>query len=293
MGLPEIPEIPSVGSLTDGVCSGFEDKLSGMLGRLDEMKEVMSSPMSQLEDMMGGLEDSAASPAGDIETGADSVADAASGAIPDIPDTSEIEDIMASCFAMEDDLLGGLSSITNMIGGFIDSVMEILGDAISGVLDLLGDLLEAPAAFLMEQINKLLEMFDLGSLLSGLDGYLNCLDSVCGTDISNDIDYVNNMLEDLNLDDKGNFDLDMMVAKLKTQGKDIPDDIVINVKSLGSSIKEESSKSVEQLKAVAASMTDSMEKIVDANVDKEPDEEVVTVAEATTKQVNKLKSFFS
>jgi len=278
--------------ITSGLCSGFDDKLGSMMGNLDQIKSAMSSPMSMLKEELSKLEGGVASPVGDMEDGLEAVTSAATDSIPSIPDVSDIEDILKDCSILQGNLLSGLQSPASLISGFLDQAIGIIGDAIGSVLDLLGDLLEAPAAFLINQINNLLEGFGLGSLLAELDGLFNCLDSVCGTDVSGDIDQVNGILDALNLDEVGKFD----ITKI-TDGMNIPTDVIKNVTTLADTIKEETAKSKEGLTDVGKSMSDGLDKIIDANIDSETTEELVTVVEAEKQnainQKNNLKSFFT
>ena len=278
--------------ITSGLCSGFDDKLGSMMGNLDQIKSAMGSPMSMLKGELSKLEGGVASPVGDMEDGLEAVTSAATDSIPSIPDVSDIEDILKDGSILQGNLLSGLQSPASLISGFLDQAIGIIGDAIGSVLDLLGDLLEAPAAFLINQINNLLEGFGLGSLLAELDGLFNCLDSVCGTDVSGDIDQVNGILDALNLDEVGKFD----ITKI-TDGMNIPTDVMKNVTSLADTIKEETAKSKEGLAEVGDTMSKGMDKIIDANIDSENTEELVTVAEAekqnAIEQKNNLKSFFA
>jgi len=275
--------------IKSGLCSGFDDKLGGAIGNLNQMKGIMNGPLSMLKNELGQLEGAAASPGNALNDGLGAISDAATDSIPSIPDVSGIEDMLKDCNILQGDLLSGLQSPASLIGGFLDQATGIAGDAISGVLGLLGDLLEAPAAFLVNQINDLLGGFGVGSLLSELDGMLNCLDSMCGSDVSGQIDQVNGILDDLNLDDMGEFDIDKAM-----DGINIPSDVMENLSSLADTLKEETAKSKEELTKVADSMSDGLDKIIDSNIDSE---ELITVAEATetesTKQANKLKSFFA
>jgi hypothetical protein len=287
--------------ITDGICGGFDTKLSDTLGSFDQMYSAVKGPMNDLTKAMGKLSDVVPSSSNDITNGIGDIESAATAAVPDIPDVSDIESILQDCGLLQGDLLSGLSNVADLIAGYIEQAIGIVTDAISGVLDLLGDLLEAPAAFIMDQINKLLGLFGVGDLLSYLDGLINCLDSVCGSDVSGAIDHVNYIVEDLHLNDAGEFDLDKMVETMIADGKNIPAEATKNVKSLGDSLAKEATKAEEGVDKVATVMSEGMDKIIDANVDTTPVEvaagEVVTVAQAVvedaSKRISKMKSFFT
>lgn len=275
--------------ITSGLCSGFDDKLSGAMGSLDQLKYVIGSPTSLLRGELSKLNGATASSAYDIDYGMNTISNAATNSIPSIPNVSDIEGILQDCNLLQGSILGGLQSPAAIVGGYLNQVTDAIGDAIYDTLSALGNLLEAPAAFIINQINNLLKGFGIGSILSELDGLINCLDSICGTDVSWQIDTVNNLLNDLNLDEQGNFDINQAV-----DGMDIPYDVIENVSNIASTLGEETTKAEEALAFVGGSMSEGIDKIIDANIDSE---EVITVAEAEIKysatEATKLKSFFA
>jgi hypothetical protein len=278
--------------IKDGLCSGFDGKLSSAMGTMDQIKGLMGSPTSRMNTELGNLVGGISSPAGDMTSGLDSIASGVGDSLPDIPDISDVESVLQDCDLLKGSLLGGLQSPADLVSGFISTVLGAVGDAIGGILGAIGNLIEAPLAFIIKEIDDLLSSFGVPNLLSGLDGLFDCYDSLCDTDVQDDIDYIDDALYEMNLDDEGYFDSEMAFA-----GYDIPEDIKTNVLTLVDKLKEEDSKAEEQVQLVADSMSESIDKIIDANVDAEPGDTLVTVAEAVQveaiKQSNNLKSFFA
>lgn len=286
-------------SITDGICGGFDDKLSGYMSTIDQFKTAMNAPSTLLNDEINNLIGEVASPANDLTDGLNTIENSITGSIPEVPDVTDIEDILKACGLLQNSLLSGAQSAADLVSDFISQITNILTDAISGALNLLGDIIEAAVAFAINAINDVLDFFDLPNLLSGLDALFNCLDAVCGTDVQNDMDYITETLNNLNIDDQGNFDADMAFADL-----DISTDIKNNVALITDKIAEDSSSSKDALDQVAASMSDSFDAIIDANVNtttptnsSDPAPEMNSVAQATAAAIvtkaNTLQSFFS
>jgi len=178
-------------ALSDGVCSDYGGKLDDITSSLGDIGNGMNSPMKGLRSELDGLIGGVASPINDIDNGLDIVSSDIAGSVPSVPDVSEIEKLMQECSILNGDLLSGGLSPGALIGDFLDQAISFLLDNLNNALDGLSSLLEFPAGLLINQINDLLDKFNIGGLLSEFDSYINCLEAICGRDF--DLPSVPNM----------------------------------------------------------------------------------------------------
>jgi len=278
-GFPEI-KIPGISALAAGICDDFGGQVDGLVGSLGKAKGMLNSPFDMLRGELNGLSGAVSSPINDLTSGLDSITDAALDGLPGLPDVSELERIMQACGLLRGSLLGGLMSPAEFLGKYLNTALGLLDSLVGGAMGAIGSvlgLIEAGAAFILNEINKLLNMLDISGLLSKLDGFLNCIEAICGRNfnipstpgapaqptsekfyldyIDDTMDYVNNMLIDMNLDDTGNLDINQMFAEIKN----VPQDIFDNISTLADKAVEEADKGKEALVA----MVDDMKPMVD------------------------------
>jgi len=276
--------IPGISALAAGFCSDFGDQVDGILGGIAQAKDMLNSPFDLLRDELNGLLGEAASPLNEISSGLDSLADTALGAIPPLPDVSELERIMQACGLLRGGLLDGILDPLALLSGFLDQLLGMLdglmSDALGALSSVLG-LIEAGAAFILNEINKLLNMLNIGNLLSKLDGLINCIEAICGRSfnipttigepvqptserfyldyIDDTMDYVNNMLNDMNLNDFGEFEPEKMFAEFEN----IPTEVFDNITSIADTVIEESKGAEEMMVALVDDMAPVMNDLVD------------------------------
>ena len=248
--------------IRDGLCNDFDDQLGGALGSLNQMRDLMNSPLALLDSELSKLVGQAASSPNDVKSGMNTIGTAAVGSIPPIPDVSDIENILQECDLLKGSLLGGLKSPAEFLSKYLNQVLDLLDAAISGALELLSDLLEAPVAFIIDQINNLLALLGLGDLLSMLDGLFNCIEALCDTNIGYKMDSVDDTLNNLKLDNQGNFDPSMAFAKFN-----IDQGVLDNVTTLADKLKTERDSAKESLEVVADNMESGIDTIVNGVAD--------------------------
>jgi len=244
--------------ISNGLCSNLEDQLSSKMKNLDYINSILQSPSSLLKSELTNLVGLTASPIGDITNATGLISTAAADSIPSIPNTNDIENILQDCGLLQGNLLDGLISPSILVDSYLGAVTKALFDSINAVLNSLGNLIEAPAAFLMNEINNQIKGFGFGTILSELDSIINCLDNLCGKDMSNDIDYVNNVLDDLSIDYYGNF-----YPSWATTGYSLSQDIIDNITALNDTLVSETTVAKTSLTEVGSAMESSMNQILD------------------------------
>ena len=310
--------IPGVSALAAGFCSDFGDKLDGILGSLDQGKNMLNSPFDLLRGELNGLSGMAASPINDISNGLGSLADTALDAVPPLPDVGELERIMQACGLLRGGLLDGILDPLALLGDFLGQLLSMLDGLMSLALGALGDILgliEAGAAFILNEINKLLSLLGIDKLLAKLDGLLNCIEAICGRSFSvptivdpvnpglkipkvekfymdyidDTMKYVDNILNDMNLNDFGKFEPEKMFAEFKN----IPQDVFNNIKTIADKVVEETKGAGEMMAGLVKDMEPMMNNLVAdlkeaADVFPGTKEEMLAVVDKVEEEVKEL-----
>jgi len=217
MGIPKLPEIPSIPSLpspADGPAGTMCRKLEGKLDKgLSEMGKIRNSAWNALNDVKGALADmvgQAASPLNEMTDALDGLKNAASDAMPSFPvGTDQLEDMLKNCGILKDDLpkMSG-SSLFDDFSKSVGLNFDLsIGDYFDGI-----DLPEFGIGKMFDDLASKLDFLDTSGILSGLDGLLNCLDSMCGSDLSGKVDHANDLVDGMGLDVKGALDTDKLMS---------------------------------------------------------------------------------
>jgi len=182
-----------------------------MLGDLDDglstLESAKNNVLGDINSAISSMESAIFTPIDELESAANNVLSQMESMVPDFGDVnvlSEISDMISACTHLETnygDASGLLGSLTDTI---FDGANDIMGSIFGAVPEL--DIANA----LNDLIGKATD-FDLGNLVPGLDSIINCLSSVCGSDVSSRIDRMNGLMGDMNLGDDGSFDLDSIM----------------------------------------------------------------------------------
>jgi len=189
---------------TDSYCDELERKLDSAISSLYSARSAMRDPLNQVQ---GKLNDYLGTPVSDINiinNGLNQIGGAADSSVPAIPDTSDIQELMDKCLDLK--LNFELNTPEGIVGDFFRQIGDALADALGAVFDLIGDVIEFVIGKLFQLIDTILSQFDLSGLLGLLDGFLDCIDVMCGRDVSGKIDTVNYLLDDMNVGDDGKLD---------------------------------------------------------------------------------------
>lgn len=214
MAIPQIPDIPSPSDgLLGNTCKDLERQLDDKIRVMEQAKEAVNAPTKLLNKELGKLIGEPASSAQDLSDATNAIQSGVDENTPTIPDTSEMEDILQSCGIIEDNILSGKTSPAAAVGAFVSEAANAINRGVNDALDTISDLLEAPASFLVNAINDILKNIKIPDILSSLDGILDCLDSTCGGDVSGKVDYVNNLMSDMKLNDSGLIDTDTIFTE--------------------------------------------------------------------------------
>lgn len=125
--------------------------------------------------------------------------------IPDDDDYDRLWAIIQACLFFKNHLRYGTSE------GLINSCIGELNCAIN---DIYGAGLEFALTFMIDDFNFGVKGFDLANIVPNLDGIINCLSIICGQDVQNKIDRVNNLVEGVGLNEDGTLDKDELYSQI-------------------------------------------------------------------------------
>ncbi len=189
--------------LTQVTCKKMLSDFDGMLDTVKTAKGASQGMMSALENQLNSY-----------------VPDPGLNDIIDMIDNAPVPDFSNTD---ADNLISSCTFLGNLFGSANDLMKSVSGTLLGAASDILGNLssLDVDLALNFDAISDLFGSFDLAGLIPGMDGLLNCLSAVCGSDVSSRIDEMNGLMDDMHLADDGSFDADelMDVAGLDSNAK--------------------------------------------------------------------------
>ena len=256
--MPSLPSLdlpsPSSGPQA-GMCQDLEAKLDSAIASLEKAKNAMKNPLDGIFSQLDGLIGTTATPVDDINSALGDMEGKLNDAIPKAPSgIDEVMDMLSKCSILEEDM--GKVSGTKLEVNFTSISTKGFTDAISNALDDLQSLAEFPIAKALEGLKDLLAGFGLGEIISSLDGFLNCLDGMCGSDISGKMDYVNNLIDEMKINDDGELDMETIY---KESGA--PSDSISNLANIGNKLSESKDSASTGIADATAGLVDSVKSI--------------------------------
>lgn len=245
---------------TAGVAASYCSKYGQLLDRhirtLDDLRDVLDVPLALLRKHMNTMSGSTPSDTDTINDEMSKIKDLIDGHIPEFPDTDTIDNMLEKCGLMKSGLLDGLIDIDALLDIFFDMQAGGISDTIQKALADMLDIAEKGAAFLLNALGELVKKLNLKALLDLLDPLLECLDSMCGSDVSNQVEYINRTLDDLCIDDAGNFD------PVKAM-KDIELDPTVksNTTGIGAKIEENSGNAWKKIEDSGTTLKDKFNEV--------------------------------
>lgn len=250
-----VPAAGLVGGIANTYCSKFGSQLNNHIKTLDEARAMIDGPMAMLRKTANTLSGQIPSDTDTINEEKNKLRGLIDAQIPPVPDTDEIEDILEKCGLIQAGLLDGLLSLDALLDMFFNQQAGGLTDAIKkGLADML-NILEKGMAYLINMIGELIKKLNLKALLEYIDGLLECLDSVCGSDVSGQVEYINRTLDDLCIDDAGEFDFEKSVKDI-----DIDPKFKENTTDIAGTIKTKKDDAWTAIEARGESLKSSYEK---------------------------------
>lgn len=216
-------------------CQGLEAKLDATIGTLQQAQTAISGPLAQATSLLNDFEGQFSSTLEQIDGGISNLVSAAADSIPDPPNVDNVMDMLSKCAGLQTAFTSG--SPGGIADDFSKSVGDSIGSAIGDAFDVLESLVEFPIVRVMDTVNEILSNLNVPNLIGELDGFLDCLDSLCGSDTSSKIDQINNLMSSMKLTTDGILDRSTLFSVAGISQTKIDDlvnigDSLTNVKSL-------------------------------------------------------------
>ncbi len=265
MGFPELPELPELPSLPDipnpadgpqgAMCQDLESKLDRSLGTLLKAKNAMNSPLKTVMSQMTGAVGAAETPAGEMGSALSSAGSSLGNAIPKAPNgVDEVKSLLENCGILEAEL--PKVSAKKIMGNFSTTSTSGLLSTIGNIFDTFEGLVEFPIAKGIDAINFIAQQLGLIDLVSAMDGYLDCLSSMCGSSVSPKLDYANTLMDQMYINDNGELDQGRLFSE-----SGISNQQIINITDIGDTISSAKTTAATEIQEAGTALADAAKSI--------------------------------
>jgi hypothetical protein len=183
-----------MGVFKEGICSQTTAALDLALDNLYKYRYLLMKYNDEIlnffDDMVWNAEDT-------IINGANTVLSNLSSMVPDVSEVDEITNILNVCVFFKE---GSIPSASSLINSAVDSVYsnaESIIDGLVGVLD------EFKIGGLLKSLENYISTYKIPNIVDKITKMLNCLDAICGVDITSRLQGLNQFLSDCYLDGSG------------------------------------------------------------------------------------------
>jgi len=142
----------------------------------------------------------------------DNINDSINTITNNVPDFSanidDFNDLINGCTAFS---MMGIKNPADALNDFLNNKKPSFGNPLTDM------------AFNLFDLSKKINELNPSNLIADIDKFINCLDGVCGYDVTEQIDEINNTMDKSSLDINGNFDMNNMM--LKANNNDVIDQL--------------------------------------------------------------------
>ena len=235
----------AITDVTSSYCDIVEGIADTTIDKITQVKFAINAPLAALLALIATLQGEAASLAQDIEDAINQMKNNLDGLIPDLGPglDSELLNILEKCEILEISPTESLGKIAkDLSNGLLTSVSDFLTTTVEN----LASLPEYPVAAAMLEINELLDNLEFPNILDYMDKALQCLDALCGRDITSQAQQIDDLLDEMYLTDNGQLDRGRMYIE-----NGITSDQIFNVEKCYSEIKSASEDAVSKVRNTA------------------------------------------
>lgn len=188
--------------ITQNVCSKLLGDFDGNFDGMSTFKNTILSNSNIVQNTLNNLKNTGFSDVNDVINNASSVLNNYEDFIPSLSDLDDLARFIEAClYASESDIL-------NTPLGLFRSITDYLYDNLYDVVGLLTDTTpEFSIAIDMSKLDRLLDSLRVPFLTDLMGKILNCLDEICGTDITSRQEELSTFLSDCKLTSGGALDV--------------------------------------------------------------------------------------
>ena len=193
-------------------CDDFEAKLDSAIKTLKSAHKFVDKKVADLKSAANDLIPEPTSPPSSIDSANNTVTESVKEETPDFTNVNDVLNVFNACGLMKSKIQ--FSSQTNVEKTISKHVQKGVNNAISNVGISLAGIAEYPVSVLSKQINEYLAKIKIPDLLGNIDKYMECIDAMCGRDLSSKIDEVNELMEGWEIDETGFIDTNKIISSV-------------------------------------------------------------------------------
>ncbi len=193
--------------VTNTICMKLESDFDAMNSQLSKLRKAAKAPINNLKTQIQALKYSAVEA---LESVAGELHDNIDNYTPKFNDQDKIDEmtnIINSCTYLQNVDI----DILKMIRLVNDAANNMIDDLINPLISSLG---EFDIAKLLNQLMKNFNVWDLSNLIQNLLNVLDCIESICGRDVSLDIAEIESLMADMYALSDGNMDTTSLYGDL-------------------------------------------------------------------------------
>ncbi len=188
--------------ITPILCEKIGNEVDKMLDKLDSVKDTIIDAVNSLRDTLSAMTYSTAD---DITNAINNVLYNAHSLLPDLSEWDDILNAMINCTFLQEQN----SSPTSVVNSVRDDYLNKTAD---GINDLAGGLPEFNAARAFDGVISQIQTSKIDTNVSSINKALTCLESICGSDVSERQARLNGFLSDCSMDGSGSLDYSKIIS---------------------------------------------------------------------------------
>lgn len=192
-----------MGIVSTAICSKITDEADALLMALEAYKGTLLSQLSALRNYLSGM---SWSPSSAVNSAIDAVLNNMGNMVPDLSEFDEVVQMIYTCvFLQNSSSLSTPSALARSIS------QKVIDNADSQISTVTSSLPEFEGGKLYESISRHIQTKVTPSI-SKVRQVLECMSSLCGTDITSRAARLNTFINDCNLDGDGNLNVDNVLT---------------------------------------------------------------------------------
>ena len=184
------------------ICKKMSNDVDKGLDQLDMGKSAMRGQMNKMRDQLKGMSWSSKD---DVNAAMDAINSKQNDMIPDTKDADEVTDMINNCIYFNDTPYAKPSALVRSISSFCKKNAQKLMDEVAGSLP------ELNAAHVFDELLRHVKGAKISIIVDSIKKALSCLDSVCGSDTTEQYARLQSYLDECKLNQNGEFDEDDML----------------------------------------------------------------------------------
>ena len=199
LNTPMLPSGPGIAK--SALCQSMSDKADGVLNKLSEYQQGFQKGLNDLKNSLSRMNWSAPT---DVLDKINQIANKAGDLIPDVSDFDKLIDMLNSCTNLKE--VGDASTLVRQTTG---PLLDNAHRAINGITQ---GMPEFNAVNVFNDLQNHIGTNNVNTNVGAVKAILSCLYHICGVDVSQKLNTLNNFLTSCNMDVNGNLSTSSVLA---------------------------------------------------------------------------------